>query len=547
MIYRTIIATKFCFTQGGPLKINYKTLSNITFTCKPDGIPTMGCFSTFVGDHPSSKSLVWSQSWIPINYSDLLTNITSVNTFCGPSNDAETSTNWISVDSESHHPFIMFEQDLRTLDPAWRSCTLPPFFWDPPRALEKVSALTSMFQSLTTSTIAASPGLRMPLPGATKTATLTHPPVSNLYSQDTPSPGNSLRQSSPQGLQSIKSSAPGDPASEYPAAQNPSPQNAVTASPSSENSVGLSSTEQISSVQDLSSKYTVTNTVKSIQKPADSGLLIAGSSIAVESQATTSGHFVSVDSSTFMVDGITYARSALPESGVGQDPNSNIGNTPGDTLMKIAGFTLVDQKSTVHSASAAIGGTVISAGGSGTSISGTQVSVLPSGEGILVGSSTIIMSTVMHTGLTLFGHTITAIPSGLTIDGNALPVHGQSVATSASTTSFGSVILQIGSSTFLLASGHGDLPTESMITLIQATSEQDLGALILGAFGAATTSTSVQPNSTTHPAMWNNASGSNTPPTMQFMGKGSKFTSDVWVKSVMVMLCTFTLALVFWL
>lgn len=571
MIYKSIIVTRFCFTDGGPLKANGITKGNITFAYHPDAISTLGCSSTLMRDNHSWSSLSWMLDWVPINYNDLLVNKTSLNSLCDGQYPS-SSNDGASEHFDIHHPIINVQQDLRSLDPAWKSCLKPTLLWDPPRTLNKVSAFSSMPQPVITSTIAASPELRMSPSGAASTVTVTHPTVSNLHSQDTLSLGSNLLQTSSQGLQPLESSnqnsaakspsftdlatdhtatqspaatdsSPKDPSSKdpssgNPAAQNPSSKSTVTRDQSFQDSVIPNLAGQSSSAKDSSSKHTILSNDKSSQTAADDGLLIAESSIAVEDQTITFEHIVAVGSSNSMLDGSTHVKPAFPNSDAGQDPNQNLSDAPSITPLKTFVDTAAGHTFTTNQAGAAIVSTTISAGGAGITLSGTLISILPNDKGILVGSSTMGIPTTMRKPLTVADIILPTVSSGVTVNDDTLSGHGQAARISGTVISLDAGMLQIGSSTNLIASKHGEMQTKSLIDSVQTASKQGLGAMIMSAYGAGTMSTSGQLTSATNSTTWNDASTNSTSSSPQFMGKGFNVKSQVWTINVMMMLCT---------
>jgi len=201
-----------------------------------------------------------------------------------------------------------------------------------------------------------------------------------------------------------------------------------------------------------------------VQKAADGDLVIAGQTISRGSQATISGHIISVGPSELVVDASTHS---LPPNTVG----SKLFETP--KPLSIAGYAV--QK-------AADGGLVIA----GQTISrGSQATI--SGVVVSAGSIDVVVDGKTRISLPQFGDTATPI----SIESVVYTTSNIAITLSSGATfqSGGSVMTYLGSSTSVLTE-----PTKAVIGITtvpyqtfgpdSATSEPTIGGLIASALGS---------------------------------------------------------------
>ncbi|KAK4691660.1 hypothetical protein P7C71_g5384, partial [Lecanoromycetidae sp. Uapishka_2] len=244
---------------------------------------------------------------------------------------------------------------------------------------------------------------------------------------------------------------------------------------------------------------------KSIARASSGGLIIGDSIIPPGGRATISGHLVSDGFSSVVIDGSTYA---LPTNTISEDliPHSltlangviisaggmaaTISGTtyaiPSDARVVLVNgktmalptefntvFTVAGQIFTANPTGFVVSGYTVLQGGSAITLSGTVVSLGPSG--LQVGSSTTPLAFPQETAelqsvFTIADQTFTANPTAFAVDGHSVSVDGPAVTLSGTPVSLGPEGLQIGSTTWPL-------------TLAQETADVGLGGLIMSGFG----------------------------------------------------------------
>lgn len=204
---------------------------------------------------------------------------------------------------------------------------------------------------------------------------------------------------------------------------------------------------------------------QSIRNAQGGGVMIGSSTIMPGSKTTFGAHIISVDQGNIGIDGTRYA---LP-SGAGLVLDNNIADSNGGSPVTL------------------LNGAVISAGGRAATISGTVISVLPSHQGLLVGSQTIPIPSAPTVGhvLTAAGETVTAVNGQIIVAGSTLSKGG--VTTIHSTKiSLGDSGLVIGSSTIPLPTVGPTSTAPAITTLGQTFSQIGVSDVV---FGHATLST----------------------------------------------------------
>jgi len=250
-----------------------------------------------------------------------------------------------------------------------------------------------------------------------------------------------------------------------------------------------------------------------VQAAPHGGIVIGGSTLSPNAQTIISGTPVSVGSSNFVIGSSTYALPTSP-SAVPIPPPT------------IAG----QQIQTGFNGAIIVGGsTTLSANGPAATISGTVISVLPSGAGVLVGSSTITLptGTTPQSVFTLAGQTFTANPTGFAIgSATSLAPGGSAFTISGTVVSLGPSGLQIGSETVPLTGA----------TATQGGSGGGLGSVILSLFGGTVMAASPSTTST---------AGSNSTAPVAFTGAMARVEVERWHLGVATVICIGTGALAF--
>jgi len=159
---------------------------------------------------------------------------------------------------------------------------------------------------------------------------------------------------------------------------------------------------------------------------------------------------------------------AIPSGGTGLIVNGKTVPLPTNSVFTIAGQTF-----TAAPTGFAVAGQSLSPGGSAITLSGTVLSLGPSG--LQIGSSTIPLSSPQPSVFTIASQTFTASPSGFTIGSQTLLPGGPALTLSGTIISLGPSGLQIGTSTVpltptasasassglggLIMGGYGSTPT----------------------------------------------------------------------------------------
>ncbi len=228
--------------------------------------------------------------------------------------------------SSSSNPdfFLSIPSTLTSLDPAWRTCT-PALYgaWDPPTTLRHATALTDPADKITPSPPAAPAGR----------STRVYAPATTTAADDSPTketPSVASVPGAPQvpNLSKITAAEPADPAitqKSYRTVDLGSPSKQIHNMPSDED--GKPDPSDPSTITpsipfdkdgnpDPSDDPPSTPTLslpfingKPMAKAPDGGLIFASSTIVPGSQATISGHIISVGLSDAVIDGTKYAFS----------------------------------------------------------------------------------------------------------------------------------------------------------------------------------------------------------------------------------------------
>ena len=159
-------------------------------------------------------------------------------------------------------------------------------------------------------------------------------------------------------------------------------------------------------------------------------VLVAGQAIDPGHEATISGAVISVDTNNVIINGIQYTQPLSP--GVAPITASGI---PGGVAaakgasmtqaMRSSPVTIGTQVFTPNPSGFTVGDTAISPGGPGITIAGTAISLQPSGEGLVVGSTTLALaaftaSPELPTPITIGNGVITPNPTGFSIAGTTI-------------------------------------------------------------------------------------------------------------------------------
>lgn len=271
-------------------------------------------------------------------------------------------------------------------------------------------------------------------------------------------------------------------------------------------------------VQAASAPSPVLVAAQSIVGASNGGIVVGGSTIAPGAQATIAGHTLSVGSSAAVVDGTSYALPTSPGAVLEQAPNLaqnlalsskitlangavitaggapatvdgtiiaipsddsglivNGKTVPLPTAAPASAFTVAGQTFTAAPTGFVLDGQSIAPGGSALTLSGTIISLNPSGT-LQIGSSTIPLPSPLPSVFTAAGQTFTAAPTGFVLDGHTIAPGGSALTLSGTVISLGPSGLQIGTSTVPLT------PAEA-----SADASEGLGSLILGGYGAGPT------------------------------------------------------------
>lgn len=153
--------------------------------------------------------------------------------------------------------------------------------------------------------------------------------------------------------------------------------------------------------------------------------------------ATISGTVLSLDSSSHLQIGSSTIN--LGENAVSTPPTQSIFSVGGQTFTAApTGFSIAP-------------GTTLSPGGSAVTISGTPISLAPSGSALVIGSSTMSLPT--PTIFTVGGQVFTAAPAGFALGSTTLTPNGAAATISGTAISLGpSGSLVIGTNTLTLPS-----------------------------------------------------------------------------------------------
>ena len=543
-------ATQACFP--GYLQQTYdRLIKETTLAYDPTVISSFGWKSTaFPGEAAKCHYLIQR-----VNYNDLYYNVTSQAQSCNV-NDTVSQLNYVK-----HNPLLVMDASLHRLAPEWQTClNAGPMVFDPSRALQKVDALTSAAQPSAVPVTAASPGSRMSPsdPAATSFSgvvvssqnapsagqapeTASQDPRLPVPPSPNPAPASSV---DPAKATAAPSNAVQDPAAQTPApkadpaANNAAQQNPVNQDPATPNpapkidpaatNVGQQIAQQISAIRDPAAQTPVPkadptvnnaaqqtfpaqdqatqNPAAQLQRPTDpnqntggapgvinpvnsaftaagqtftadpAGLAIASTIISAGGQGVVvSGTPISIlpSGGGIAVGGSTVAMPTPFVPGVVQNPNQNTGGSPGNNELNNPAFVAAGQTFTANPAGFAIASTTISAGGPGIVVSGTSISILPSGGGVAIGDSTIIIppsfgpgaaqnsnqnvaavpGAVLAPGFTAGGQTFTTNPAGgFAAGGTIISAGGQAVTISGTPVSIlpGSGGIAVGGSTISL-------------------------------------------------------------------------------------------------
>ena len=230
---------------------------------------------------------------------------------------------------------------------------------------------------------------------------------------------------------------------------------------------------------------------QTIQRASNGGLIIGISTVAPGTQTTIAGHVISVGPNNVVVDSSTYA------------------------LPAVAGATLISSPnaSAQRNAITLPNGSILSAGGNPVTISGEIVSILSNDQGAVIDGTTMLFaSPTAQSVFTVGGQTFTAAPSSFVVGGATVSLDGSAVTIAGTVISLGPSGLQIGSMTIPLATAT---PT-------------GLGGYIISAFNAPSTAAS-----STGPV----GGGPSATGAEAYTGSGARLKGDTWLIGVVVFMC----------
>ena len=188
---------------------------------------------------------------------------------------------------------------------------------------------------------------------------------------------------------------------------------------------------------------------QSISRAPDGGAIFEGGTIPLGSQSSINGHTISVEASTIVVDGTSYA---LPGS---------------------AGATLQPLYPQATAPVTLSNGAVLTPGGNAAIVSGTTYAI-PSDDSVLVANGQTVRlptETALQSVFTVAGQVFTAAATGFTIGGGqSVALDGTAATLDGTVVSLGPLGVQIGSKTMPLTSAQ--------------TSVGSLGGLIMSGFGS---------------------------------------------------------------
>lgn len=449
MVFTDIQATQACFPDY--LQQTYDRLvKETTLAYDPNVISSFGWKSTaFHGEAAKCHYLIQR-----VTYSDLYYNVSSQAQSCNV-NDTVSQLNYVK-----HNPWLVMDASLHRLAPEWQTCVnAGPMVFDPPRALQKVDALTSATQPSAIPITEASPGSRM----SPSDAAATSPPVVPVSTQAAPFPPGQTPQTAPQdpplptppdpnpvtgialSVDPAKATAAPSNAVQDPAAQTPTPK----ADPAGNNAAQQNPVNLNPATQNpaLKADPAATNVA---QQPAQQNSALQNPTAQTPAPKAVPAIINAAPQSSPIQD----PAAQNPDAGLqpSKDPNQITGGSPAHNELNKPAFIAAGQTFTANPAGFAIASTTISAGGPGIVVSGTPISILSSGGAVAVGDSTIIVppslgpgaaqnpnqnvgvvpgAGVAEPGFTAGGQTFTANPAGgFAAGGTIISAGGQALAIS---------------------------------------------------------------------------------------------------------------------
>ena len=176
--------------------------------------------------------------------------------------------------------------------------------------------------------------------------------------------------------------------------------------------------------------------------------IVQGATIGLGSQSSINGHIVSVEASTIVLDGTSYA---LPSS---------------------AGAILQSSPPKQNSPVTLMNGAVLTPGGNVATVSGTTYAIPSDDSGLVVNGQIVPFPTVtsLQSVFTIADQTFTAAPTGFVISGQSVALGGTAATVNGTVVSLGPSGVQIGSKTMPLKSAQ--------------TTQGGLGGLIMSGFGS---------------------------------------------------------------
>ena len=210
-----------------------------------------------------------------------------------------------------------------------------------------------------------------------------------------------------------------------------------------------------------------------ISRGPDGVAIIGGATIGLGGQSSINGHVISVEASSIVLDGTSYA------------------------LPSIAGAILQSSHPQSNPPVTLINGAVLTPGGNVASVSGTTYAIPSDDSGLVVNGQNIPFPTVtsLQSVFTVADQTFTAAPTGFSVSGQSVALDGTAATVNGTVVSLGPSGVQIGSKTMPLTSAQ--------------TTQGGLGGLIMSGFGSG-----VQPGET--------AGGANGSSVLAFTGDSSR-------------------------
>ncbi|KAK5718807.1 hypothetical protein LTR17_015641 [Elasticomyces elasticus] len=317
-----------------------------------------------------------------------------------------------TIIDDMYFPTLVVPTEIRTLDPAWATCGVAlEGLYDPPKTLTAATTLEGLSGAYVVSTTTASPASTISAPGASPTATISKTAAQDASSsanQPVPLP-DTLQGSSP--TSDLPSSAPASPGE----SSSNGPSSGYADQLSSQETIESTSTSSKPSLDDSSPQYTPTPSTTT-SAGANAGTAIAS---ILASVSQTYNSFQSAASSTpaevpgvvlasILANGASTSHAADNTSTVIEDPLSDplVFTAEGDvySATNIAGLSGVF----------AVDGITITAGASAQQLNGHEISALPTG--VVVDGTTVTPAAVSDSSLDIIQSTWTGSDGRSTIE-----------------------------------------------------------------------------------------------------------------------------------